>query len=81
MDFTWEREWRIRIDQLAINQTTAFVVVPSKEFLDALRSEHDRDQDYLQEMYALIFNEITAWQLRADFNWRVYSLAGDGSTL
>jgi len=79
VDFTWEREWRIRVDQLHIDWHVAQVVVPSKGFFDALRRDHEGEQDLQEEQYRQIFDELTAWQLREHFKWQVHVLDADGS--
>ena len=45
------------------------MVVPTREVSQALLTEHEREQDYLQQQYALILDEIIAWQLREEFPW------------
>lgn len=69
VDFTWEREWRIHTDVLHISPETSRVVVPTREVSQALLTEHEREQDYLEQQYALILDEIIAWQLREEFPW------------
>lgn len=39
VDFTWEREWRIRCDQLPFNDQIAQVVVLNKTWEDKLVTE------------------------------------------
>jgi len=78
-DFTWEREWRIRVDELPIQPNVAEVVLPSRPFLEVLHREHDAEHDYYDDLYRLIFDEITAWQMGGAYPWRVHILAGDGS--
>lgn len=79
VDFTWEREWRIRVDELPIDPSVAEVVLPSGSFLDMLHYEHAREQDHHEYVYRQIFDRLTAWQMRTGFPWTVHTLAPDGS--
>jgi hypothetical protein len=79
VDFTWEREWRIRVDELPIDPHVAEIVLPSRPFLDMLHHEHEREQDHYEDLYRLIFDELTAWHLRDGYPWHVHTLAPDGS--
>lgn len=72
IDFTWEREWRIRCDELQILPNEAAIVVPSDDWADALVHEHEQGQDYQVEMYSLIFEKCLAEQYREYFPWRIY---------
>lgn len=69
IDFTWEREWRIRTENLPIDPSCITIVLPTREIVDSLLRIHEQDQDYLSLQYVQIFDEITAWQLRDDFEW------------
>jgi hypothetical protein len=40
VDFTWEREWRIRIDDLPIDQGQATAVVPSRAWEEWFQARH-----------------------------------------
>ena len=72
IDFTWEREWRIKCDELQILPNEAAIVVPSDDWANALVHDHEREQDYQVEMYSMILDEFLAEQYRVDFPWRVY---------
>ncbi len=74
IDFTWEREWRIRTQLLDINPSTARVVLPTQEVSDRLHAHHEQEQDSREQQYAIIFDEIIAWQLREDFPWTIVTI-------
>lgn len=40
IDFTWEREWRLHVDQLILDPAATTLVVPSRAVVDHLREEH-----------------------------------------
>lgn len=41
IDFTWEREWRIRVDEISLNPNTCTLVVPNRQCEKVLRDEHN----------------------------------------
>lgn len=70
IDFTWEREWRIRADELLFNPGVATVVLPSRHWYEALRHEHEAAQD--SEIDAFVMAGMTqheAEQHRQGFPW------------
>lgn len=74
IDFTWEREWRIRADHVQVAPSRTGIVVPSAEWARCLQEEHDEQQDYLVEAYSQIMEEELAQQYRDRFPWRIYVL-------
>jgi hypothetical protein len=68
VDFSWEREWRIRTDALSISPEAAHIVLPTDEWFEKLRCAHDRDESYDAEMYELIMGNL-AWQMVEVFPW------------
>jgi hypothetical protein len=42
-DLTWEREWRLRKDELRLEPAATTLVVPSRAIADHFREEHFRD--------------------------------------
>jgi hypothetical protein len=76
VDFTWEREWRIRCDTLIFDQRCAQVIVPDQSWADRLVSEHDREEDYRIMQYRLIFDDdIIVEAYRNSFQWTVWTLS------
>ncbi|HLE18050.1 MAG TPA: hypothetical protein VI728_07170 [Syntrophales bacterium] len=41
VDFTWEREWRIKTDELELNPDITTVVVPNRDWEDWLQKQHE----------------------------------------
>ncbi len=77
VDFTWEREWRIRTDELMFSPHNVRVVVPDRTVLEWLRERHARDQDYLTQAYGTIMGQELAEAYREDFPWEVVNLRLD----
>jgi hypothetical protein len=46
IDFSWEREWRIKTDRLPLPPNETTIVVPSKRYIDDLLQEHYSDMEY-----------------------------------
>ena len=75
IDFSWEREWRINIDQLHINPEISTIVLPSKEWVKRFKLSFNHDQDMLIEQYKFIFDdEMLAELYREEFNWEIEQL-------
>ena len=76
IDFTWEREWRIKCDCLLFDQSSAQVIVLDQRWAGRLVSEHDREEDYRIMQYKLIFDDdIIAEAYRNSFQWTVLTLS------
>ncbi len=76
LDFTWEREWRIKCDSLGFDQSSAQVIVLDPSWANRLVAEHDREEDYLIMQYKLIFDDdIIAEAYRNSFQWTVLTLS------
>jgi hypothetical protein len=69
VDFTWEREWRIKIDELPLDSSVTGVLVPDAEWEGQLRRDYKRDQDLEVLQYSLIFDEEIAEMYREKFPW------------
>lgn len=41
IDFTWEREWRIRVDEISLDPNVCTLVVPNRQWEKMLRDEHN----------------------------------------
>jgi hypothetical protein len=74
VDFTWEREWRVRCDELPLEPNEIGVIVPSREWAERLQERHDEEQDSEVETYSLMFDRVLAELYREDFPWRIYLL-------
>jgi hypothetical protein len=42
IDFTWEREWRIRTDELPLDPSVATIVIPSRQWEDYFIFKHSK---------------------------------------
>jgi hypothetical protein len=74
IDFTWEREWRIKCDSLAFDQSSANIIVLDHSWVQRLISEHEWEEDYRVMEYKLIFDDDIAEQYRNSFGWTVLTL-------
>jgi hypothetical protein len=71
IDFTWEREWRLRVDELNLNPVHAAIVVPDRTWANRLVSDHEKRQDWLVQEYSQIMDSLLAEQYREEFPWRI----------
>ena len=74
IDFTWEREWRIRTESLELEPSVVRVVVPSSEFYDDLLRDHNDAQDSLVQQYAQAVGAQQAEMYRDPFPWTMINL-------
>lgn len=72
-DFSWEREWRIKCEELPFDQITAQIIVRDDKWAARLKQEHDDDQDYTVMQYSIIMGE-NAEHYRESFGWTVVPL-------
>lgn len=73
-DFSWEREWRIRVDELAFDHTVAKIIIPNEEWSRRLIADHDSQEDYFTRQYSVVLGEILADMYRRPFGWEVLAL-------
>jgi hypothetical protein len=78
IDFTWEREWRVKCERLEFQPNHVVIVVPRQEWFDALRRDHEGEQNYWAYMYSQVLEREIAEQYREDFPWRVGVLGVEG---
>jgi len=75
IDFTWEREWRIKCEYLVFDQRSANIVVLDQSWADRLVSEHDWEEYYRITQYKLIFDDdIFVEAYLNPFQWTVLTL-------
>lgn len=74
VDFTWEREWRLHVDELHFDPSNAVVIVPNAEWEQRLRIAFDDQQDWQVAAYTQILDETIAEAYREDYPWRVACL-------
>ncbi len=75
IDFTWEREWRIRTDRLNFSPANAAIVVPNEEWEAFILRIWDSQQDLEVESYSVLFEQTIVEQLRDPFPWRLVRLS------
>ena len=71
IDFTWEREWRIKCEELTFSSADVTIVLPSKEWASALLQRHDDEQDLMVELYANAMEREDAELWREPFRWHM----------
>jgi hypothetical protein len=74
IDFSWEREWRIRCDVLTFDNSVASIIIPNSDWIKSLRYEHNRREELKQIEYDLIFNEDWSYSFYEPFVWNVFCL-------
>ena len=71
VDYTWEREWRIQIDELPFDSSLVEVVLPDFEWANRLLGDHEHDQNLKVLQYSQIFDDQIAEMYREEFPWQV----------
>ena len=74
IDFTWEREWRIKTERFNINSSNTKLVVPDSSWGNRLIGEHDAKQDGLIYKYKEILDCEMAEMYRESFQWEILTL-------
>ena len=75
VDFTWEREWRIRTECLAIDPSVANIIVPDRGWAESLYSLHAEMVRQDIESYSTIFDrEEAEWRFDRPFEWQIFTL-------
>jgi hypothetical protein len=75
IDFTWEREWRIKCGALTFDPSSAGIVVPDEDWAQRMISEHETEQNFKVFQYSeMLDDEMLAEQYREPFPWRISRL-------
>ncbi len=75
IDFTWEREWRIKGSAISFTPSNAGIVVPNADWALRMISEHKAEQDFKIFHYSeMLDDEMLAEQHREPFPWRISRL-------
>jgi len=56
-DFSWEREWRVHINELPLEPAQASILVPSEEWAQALIREHNENEHSVREFRSAEYGE------------------------
>lgn len=75
IDFTWEREWRIPVDNLTFSPADAALIVANEEWEAFVLDIWNSQQDLEIEAYSTIFEQTIAEQMRDSFPWRIVRLS------
>lgn len=74
VEFTWEREWRMQVDELVLDPSFAVLAFPTDAWAARLREAFDEQQDWQVAEYALVLDQTIAEAYREAFSWCVTSL-------
>ncbi|MFW6149871.1 MAG: hypothetical protein ACOC6D_08435 [Atribacterota bacterium] len=75
IDFTWEREWRIKCSKLRFDEKTASIIVLNESWANRLINDHEEEQDYKILEYSLLFNDKNLAHLYYEpFSWNLILL-------
>lgn len=66
VDFTWEREWRLKEDYFLLDPGSYEIVVPNKDWEDRLNSDYYENQKQQTMAYSLIMDELLAIMYEED---------------
>jgi hypothetical protein len=55
--FTWEREWRIKVDELPLPSGESRIIVPDESFAEMLEEEHHFEEHHYIEIMAVHYGE------------------------
>lgn len=69
IDFTWEREWRIRTDELKLDAATTTFLVPTRSWADKFRADHFASQQAI----AVVMDDMAAYSIEK-FPWHFLAL-------
>jgi len=64
IDHTWEREWRIRTEELHLDPNSTTLVVPSRDWEEKFKDQHTNEQ----KSAGLLFEE-NGWLYIQKFPW------------
>lgn len=71
IDFTWEREWRIKIDELYLPPEEIVVLVPDNSWAEAIKEQqYDREHNRISADI-VGYGEFAGWQAPKEFHYRV----------
>jgi hypothetical protein len=71
IDFSWEREWRIRTDSLQLVPSEFTVLVPDKAWADALLREHVSREEWRIYGDVVAYGEWAGMQTPEPFRYRI----------
>ena len=75
IDFTWEREWRLRCDELTFDPSEVALVVPNLDWQGFIFDIWNSQQRLEAEAYSAVLDQLVIQQIDASCPWRVVPLA------
>jgi hypothetical protein len=72
IDLTWEREWRIRIDELRLEPGNSEIVVLDGEHLAQLEADHAHRENLRVADLSLMIGDAAAEQQREAYPWKTF---------
>lgn len=78
VDFTWEREWRLKTDGYHFQPDNTQIIVQNNAWTRRLTEEHDAKQQWQTLQYSQIMDELLAIQYQDSFPWVIVELMGVG---
>lgn len=74
IDFTWEREWRLKADSYHLHPINTQIIVPDNSWAQRLIREHETEQQWQTLQYSQIMDELLAIQYEEQFPWVIIEL-------
>lgn len=74
VDFTWEREWRLKTGGYRFRPDNTQIIVPDSACARRLISEHDSEQEWQTLQYSQVMDELLAIQYEEPFPWVIVEL-------
>lgn len=73
IDFTWEREWRVRAETLYLPPEEVVILLPSEAWAQELLAEHEFNEGYRVQLEKVAYGEWMSLQPQEPFRYR-YSI-------
>lgn len=74
IDFTWEREWRLKTESYDFSPYDTQIILPNAAWSFRLTQEHAEDQQWQTIQYSQIMDELIAQQYEEPFVWTIIEL-------
>ncbi|BCL70231.1 hypothetical protein TUMSATVNIG1_21910 [Vibrio nigripulchritudo] len=71
IDFTWEREWRIKTDRFKVNPEVCKIIVPDIDWAKLLKHKHKCEQRWQTIQFSQIMDDTLASQYEEPFPWSI----------
>ena len=74
IDFTWEREWRLKTMGYNFKPINTQIIVPDSTWIQRLIEEHNDEQQWQTLQYSQIMDYLIAIQYEEPFPWVIVEL-------